>query len=169
MSNIVFPNEVFITLRDARNQPLAISNILFQVHTFARRKNDFFLGPYPTKEQGIAHFTKTELEMDVQATYDSGLMDYMNVGDCSSFVEIELLSERQIQQALKSRTEVWVRLLKGERERWGTMENLLRAYRESRNRELNVEEDFSKIRAEWDGTQATCTYDFVVSPVKSTT
>jgi hypothetical protein len=90
-------------------------------------------------------------------------MDYVNVADCFSLVEMELLSESQIQQALECRLKVWTRLLKGEQERWGSIENLLQVYRTSSNKDLTVLKGVSRIRDEWDGKEQQYYYEFCVS------
>jgi hypothetical protein len=162
MAKLVLPERVTIQLIDSHKQPLALSNALFTVYLFARRKNDFFLGPYVSKDSGVVEITGSDLRHDVEATYDSGLMDYMSVEDAFSFVEIRLDHPDDIDRALKSRTAAWTSLLKGEKERWGTMVKLLDAYRNASNRSLNVSKSFSRIRDEWDGSRTQYHYDFMV-------
>jgi len=125
------------------SNPRGLANVIFTIHLYARRKNGFDLGPYLSDDRGVVTITEADMRDDVDATYDSGLMDYVSVENCHTFMEIRLETEEHIRQALHSRETVWKNLLKGEKERWGSMENLLRAYRESSNCRLNVHEGFS--------------------------
>jgi hypothetical protein len=163
MGNLIIPKKVEIRLKDNREQPARLANVIFTIHLFARRKNDFDLGPYLSDEMGVVTITEADMRHDVDATYDSGLMDYISVENCHTFMEIRLETEEHIRRALHSRETVWKTLLKGERERWGSMENLLRAYRESSNGRLNVHEGFSRLRDDWDGRQAEYKYEFQIA------
>jgi hypothetical protein len=164
MSNLVLPERVTIQLIDNHRKPFALSNVLLTVCLFARRKNDFFLGPYVSNASGIVEITGLDLRHDIDATYDSGLMDYVAAENAFSFVEIRLEHPDDIDRALKSRTTAWTSLLKGEKERWGTMEKLLNEYRNASNPGLVVNKgsSISRIRDEWDGSQTQYNYDLMV-------
>jgi hypothetical protein len=141
-----------------------MANVILGVHLFASRKNDFYLGPYVSNADGIVVITKEDLYHDVEATYDSGLMDYVSVETCHTLVEIELKTADDIEKALHSREKVWTMLLKGETERWGTIKNLLKTYKTSANKNLDVSKEFSRIRDDWDGRRDEYEYDFFINP-----
>src|ERR1039457_5070279 len=161
MTNLVLPERVTIQLIDSHKKPLALPNTLFSVCLFTRRKNDFFLGPYVSNASGIVEITGANLRHDINATFDSGLMDYVAVENAFSFVEIRLDHPDDIDRALKSRTTAWTSLLKGEKERWGTMDKLFDVYRNASNLSFIVRKGSSRIRDEWDGSQMQYEYDFM--------
>lgn len=160
MENLIIPKKVTIRLTDNRGTPLPIENVIFTVHLFARRKNDFNLGPYVSNIDGVVVITETDIRHEVAATYDSGLMDYVSVETCHTLVEIRLEPDENIQRALNCRETAWKNLLKGETERWGSMQNLLRTYREATNNRLK---DLSRIRADWDGSKEEYEYNFPIN------
>lgn len=162
MTNIVLPEKVTIQLTDNRDGPLALPRVLFTVRLFARHRNDFFLGPYVSNDSGLVKITRTDLHHDIEAAYESGLMDYVPVETCFSFVEIRLDHPEDIEKAIKSRTEYWTSLLKGEKERWGTIQNLLDTYRTAANHSLRVDKGFPRIRDEWNGSKDKYDYRLVV-------
>jgi hypothetical protein len=53
MGNLIIPNKATIRLLDERDQPVRLANIIFTVHLYARRKNDFDLGPYLSDDTGV--------------------------------------------------------------------------------------------------------------------
>ena len=160
MANLVLPDEVTIQLLDTNGQPMQMENVLFSIHLFARQKNDFNLGPFVSDSTGKVLISNTDLRNDIAATYDSGCMDYCAVEGAFPLVEIRLSHPDDIDRIINARTTAWKSLLKGEKERWGTMENLISTYRNSSNHKLKVWKGFSKIRDEWDGTNKQYHYDF---------
>jgi hypothetical protein len=166
MGNLIIPEKVTIRLKDNHGQPLPMANVIFGIHLFARHKNDFHLGPYVSNTDGIVVITGTDIQHDVEATYDSGLMDYVSVETCHTLAEIQLETADDIQKALHCRETEWTSLLKGETERWGSMNNLLKIYRQAANSRLNVCMGFSRIRDDWDGSKEEYGYDFAVGLAK---
>jgi hypothetical protein len=163
MGNLIIPQKITIHLIDYHGQLCALGNVLFTIHLFARRKNDFHLGPYLSDKDGIVTITEGDLRHDIDATYDSGLMDYTSVEDCHALVEIQPNTVDDIKRAIHSRETVWTNLLKGEKERWGSMQNLLKTYRESSNHRLVLPAVFPRIRDEWDGIKPEYEYDFRIN------
>lgn len=152
MALLVLPDEVVLNLVDDDGNPLRIANVLFRIHLFANHKNDFFLQPFATDDNGSAHICKRDLLAEVSAHYDSGLMDYAPVENCRPEVEIIPLTPDDVQRVLDSRTKNWTMLLGGEEERWGSLENLLNVYRGANNARVTV----SPMSQLWDGTQRRC-------------
>ena len=63
------------------HKPLRVANVLFFVHAFANRKNDFMLGPLATDAE-VVSIMKRDLLAEAAAHYDSGLMDYEVIENC---------------------------------------------------------------------------------------
>jgi len=53
MESIVLPEKVVLRLLDSDGNPLRMPNVLFAVKAFAKRKNDFDLGPFVTNDDGV--------------------------------------------------------------------------------------------------------------------
>jgi hypothetical protein len=162
--NLILPDRVAIQLTDAQKVvPLAMAGVLFRVQLFARQKNDFRLQPFLSDDRGLVTILKKDIEAEVRAHYDSGLMDYHDVGSCFSMVEITLLSQVEIDRVIEVRRTHWTSLLAGERERWTSIEQLLDVYRTANNGRLRYGQ-FSRIRDNWDEPGAEYSYDFFVTP-----
>jgi hypothetical protein len=162
MNSLVLPNRVAIQLVDRDLLPLRLAGVLFQLRLFARRKNDFTLQPFASDGDGLVTISRKEIEAEIEANYDSGLMDYAHVSDCVPAVEVRLLSEEDIHHAVEAR-KIWKHLLAGERDRWNSMEQLLNIYRNANN--VNLLSDQSPtIRDDWDKAGAEYSYDCVVVP-----
>jgi hypothetical protein len=147
---LVLPERVRLKLTDTVGKPVALAEVLFRIHAFARRKNDFDLGPYPTNAEGVAVISRSELGAEVSAAYDSGLMDYCGINECDPTVEISVLTTDQIQRAIHVRTMVWRHLLKGEEQRWASINELVELYGRAANSQIWAE----PLRAEWDGQRS---------------
>jgi hypothetical protein len=161
MHSLILPERVTIQLVDKNKVPVKLSNILFGIRAFARRKNDFNLQPFPTGNDGLVTITSKELEADVAANYDSGVMDYAHISDCSPSVEIRILTEEEIKSAVDAR-KIWTKLLAGERDRWKSLEQLLTLYRNANNGRLLADE-CPPMRVEWREGGAEYSYKFVVA------
>jgi hypothetical protein len=109
--------KVVLRLIDSEHAPLRVANVLFIVHTFANRKNDFKLGPFATDAEGVVTIVKRDLLAEASAHYDSGLMDYNVIEDCQPVVEIAAMESQAIEQALVARTNVWKTLSHGSQQR----------------------------------------------------
>jgi hypothetical protein len=162
MDNLILPVRVAIQLVDKNESPIRIPNVLFRITAFAPRKNDFHLQPFGSDDDGLVTITRKELEAGVADCYDEGLMDYAHIGECSPSVEIRLITDQELINAVEGR-KIWRILLKGERSRWNSLEQLLAFYKNANNRELLV--DHSRpMRAIWNTEVAEHSYKFVVVP-----
>lgn len=70
-------------------------------------------------------FSRDDINAEIEATLDSGLMDYISHEECSPSVSIFLWSAERISRTLNSRTKAWKTLLRGEVRRWQSMSTLL--------------------------------------------
>jgi hypothetical protein len=144
---VVFPENITLRLQDSKQGPLRIAGVLLGIRIFAERKNDFFLQPFVTDNDGIVVVSKRELMAEVAAHYDSGLMDYMAVEGAKSVVEVCAVSVAEIQSAIVSRSKIWTSLLAGERERWSSIDELIETYRRATNAKVSI----VVVRKEWNG------------------
>lgn len=163
MKGLVLPLRAVIQLTDKSLLPLRLEGILFRLTFFAGRKNDFHLGPFSSDRDGLVTISRREMEAGVSDHYETGLMDYARLSECVPSVEIRLLAQDDIQRAIDVRKMTWTSLLPGERERWNSMEELLDAYKNARNKTLFCDQS-PPIRDDWDKAEAEYAYSFVVVP-----
>jgi hypothetical protein len=90
--NLILPGRVAIQLTDTEKLPLTMAGVLLRIRLFARRRNDFILQPFASDGEGLFAILTTELEVNVEAAYDSDLMGHVSVSECFPSVEICLLS-----------------------------------------------------------------------------
>src|SRR5215467_14113559 len=150
MSLKVLPKQVTIQLVDSRSNPIRMANVLFGITAFASRKNDYHLQPFGTDSEGLATITKDQLEAEVAANLSSGLMDYDHISGCSSTVEIRMLTNEEIERAVKARQTMWRALLDGERDRWQSIEQLLAFYEHASNSRLLAIRPAMRVTWRWD-------------------
>jgi hypothetical protein len=154
MAFLILPEKVVLRLVDSAASPVRVANVLFRVHTFSTRKNDFKLAPFVTNREGVATIRKAELLAEAAAHYDSGLMDFDRIETCQPVVEIAPMDPSEIERALKARTDVWKNLLQGEIERWTSIEELRDVYRNAANGRVSLK----SFRACWDGSETEVEY-----------
>jgi hypothetical protein len=150
--NLVLPESVSITFKDWSGEILPIANILIRIQTFARHKNDIALFPYCSDTAGIVRISKQELIAEAEATYETGLMDYVSIESAFPFVEIYPVTPEEINKAHRSRSDVWTTLMKGENRRWSDMAELLSVFERAQNHRIDFErtpETFLRARDEW--------------------
>ena len=68
----------YIVFGGHTNQEIRMSDVLFRIKVFARRKNDYSLAPFATDDEGLATITKAQLKSEVAADHDSGVMDKLH-------------------------------------------------------------------------------------------
>jgi hypothetical protein len=145
MGNLIFPEKVKVRLVGPNKEPIRVPGVLIVVHLFALRKNDFYLQPFKTDANGEANIQKQELLAEAAAHYDSGLMDYEAIEESRPLVEVRSMSAAEIRSALSSRSRVWTSLLKGESERWSSIQELVDSYRQAANERVSV----TPVRVSW--------------------
>ncbi len=163
------PNSVCVELRLPDRSPLRMSKVLFSIQTFATHKNDISMFPFATGEDGVARITRDLMLAEIAATYDSGLMDYASIESAHDMIEVRLASSSEIERAIESRTKSWTSLLKGERERWKNMDELLDLLRSANNRELDISDAPTlrpKVRDSWSDSTVDKRYEVYVGRKK---
>jgi hypothetical protein len=164
---ICLPKLVTVALKTPEGNPLPLANVLIKIQTFAIYKKSISLFPFATNHDGISRITKEEICAEVSATYDSGLMDYTAIESAHESVEILLASQTEIEKAISARTNVWKNLLKGEKERWKTIGDLISLYTFSNNHLLEIPDDLPtrpKIRDSWIRPDTEYNYEIYVRP-----
>jgi hypothetical protein len=163
MGNLILPQKAVIQLVDDFGEPLQIPDVIFTLHLFATHKNDFYLSPFVSDNSGKAIITREELNNEIRATYSSGLMDYASVETCHPLIEIFINQPEDIERALNAREKLWVVLLDGEKERWGSVENLINVYRQAKNNELKLSKELSRLTDDWNGEKEEYVYNLGVN------
>ena len=153
MTKFVLPEKITVRLVKPRQQDFPVDNILLYIKTNARHKNDFHLGPFVSDKDGVITITKNDLDNKITSIYESGLMDYSSIENCFTFVELRLYDQDEINKMIKSRTKVWTSLLKGEIERWTSINHLVDTLKKSNNKLLLLYDSTKRVRADFDGTQ----------------
>jgi carboxypeptidase C (cathepsin A) len=153
MTKFRLPDKITVKLIKQRQQDLPLDNFLLYIKTYAKHKNDFYLGPFVSDKNGVITITKNDLDNEVTATYESGLMDYSSIENSFTFVELRLYDQNEIDKMIESRTKAWTSLLKGEKERWTSINHLVDTLKKSNNKHLLLYDSTKLIRADFDGTQ----------------
>jgi hypothetical protein len=157
MVYLAIPQKVVLRLIDSQGRPFRLANVLFRVCAFATtRKNNFWLGPFVTNEEGVATITKRELIAEATANMASGVMDYDSIEHCGPIVEIAVMEPEAVEKALEARTTGWTTLLEGESELWGSIEELRNVYRTAANKSISAK----PLRVHWDGSTNEYQYRF---------
>jgi len=140
-----FPNHIVLKLIEGlTHKPITIPNVIISIHIFAIKKNDYNLGPFFSDKNGEIKIDKHVLDILAEAEIQTGLMDYNNIHECSPLVEINILSEDEINNLITGR-KLWG-ISEQEKEIYTTKEELLKKI--SYNNNKCVQPDF--LRALWD-------------------
>jgi len=127
-----FPKKIKIRILDGFTQsPIEIENIIISIHLFALKKNDYYLGPFFSDINGEIEIDDNILSISAEAELQTGLMDYLNVNECSPLVEIHILSNEEIKNLIKGRL-LWG-IIGREREIYKSKEELLNRIQKNNN------------------------------------
>ena len=157
---LVLPESVTVRLKEADGKALPLANVLLRIDTFATCKNDISLFPFVTNSDGVAHISKKEMEAEVSATYDSGLMDFSSIESAEREVEIRICTVAEVERAIDSRSKVWTSLLRGEEKRWSSISDMLTVLRSATNARCG--DPKAKVRGIWDQPGAKFDYEIVI-------
>ena len=144
--------------------PLAL-----EVRTFARHKNDYYLGPFFSEGDRV-HITREQLELSVRAHLDMGLMDYVDIRDGFGLVEISYWSPDEVRRAIEYRgpeVERGAFYSEYEARLWSTPSQYVALLQASANLRLPppIRAGGFVIRDEWDGRQPTYDYVYRLQPL----
>jgi hypothetical protein len=161
MDNLILPETVIVNIVDPSSNQIDLKNIIIKIILFARYKNNYHLIPFITDSEGISSILKADLIYEIQSSYDSGLMDYAPIDSCSPNVEIRIASTDEIDRAINARTNIYTRLLSGEQNRWDSINDLIKIYKESNNKLLQFHNDKHIIHDQWNGMKTIYTYSLI--------
>jgi hypothetical protein len=161
MESLILPARVAIQLVDRNGGALKTPNVLLRITAFAARKDDFLLQPFASDNDGLVTILKKDLEAEVAACHDSGLMNYGHIRECSSSVAIRLLTDEELKKVVDARSKIWNNLLMGERDRWNSMEQLLTLYKTANNSRF-LPGQALPMRVKWNKDGAEYSYKFVL-------
>jgi hypothetical protein len=165
--NLCIPELVTVRLLDPHGEPYHRADLLLSVHAFARRRNDYSLGPFPTDSSGVARITKADLQAEVSSNLDADCMGHYDICDCHSSVEISLWTPDEILRIHDFRLSHWTSLLSGEQRRWSSMADMLALY----SRALVATRSLSGLhaiafRADWTDSSEKYSYDLRLQKAK---
>jgi hypothetical protein len=163
LAGFVFPEMVTIRLvtpHGEGTEPLRLAGIAFRVKTFHCRKNDYNLGPFFSDGDGVVAITSRALALSASSTHATGIMDYGLTVECGADVELVHWSPSDIMRAEEARRLTWTHALPGEEELYGSLEELLRRFREAPNDRVDRA---TPIRDRWDGSRSLVEYQYLVS------
>ena len=150
-----FPDKVKIKIIESlTHKPIKIPNIIINIHAFAMEKNDYFLGPFFSNENGEFEIDKNSLEISAEAELQTGIMDYRGINECSSLIEFRIISMEEVENILKGRG-MWG-VIGREKDVYGTKEELLAMIMKNNNNLVLPQ----SLRVVWDkDTAAEITYE----------
>jgi hypothetical protein len=129
---VKFPEKTKITIVDKiTHSRIKLKDIILSVHLYATKKNDYYLGPFFSDPNGDVEINGSALGILAEAELQTGIMDYKNVNECISLVEIKILSEEEIDNLIKGRT-FWG-IIGREKELYNTKEDLLKRIKNNHN------------------------------------
>ena len=157
--DLQLPELTKIQLLDTTSSPLRLSGVIVFIKASARRKNNYSLGPYWSNSDGLIEIRKEDLLSEVDSTHDSGLMDYAGINQCYPNVRIEIQNKSDIERITHCRKTAWKNLLRGEKERFQSMEEMISVYESSPNAGFELKDEDRVSEVVWDGSHSTCSLE----------
>lgn len=104
MGAFCFPEIVRIQLVrwDQERTAAALPGVIFQIHVFARQRNDYLLAPFFSNEMGLVEISRADLESAVEVQLAAGLMDYVGITGAFPLVEMRHWSQEDIDRAIQA-------------------------------------------------------------------
>ncbi|MGA7192603.1 MAG: hypothetical protein WBW94_03155 [Anaerolineales bacterium] len=150
MENLVLPDFVQIQLNFLGDKFFNLSNLVLVISCFARKKNDFHLGPFFSTEEGVFRIDHSTLEIAELSTIDSGIMDYHRITNCYPDVQISLETVDDIKRIIKGR-DVWG-VMQREKPIYKNKTELLARLSDGLNKREKIVANPEKISVRWDGS-----------------
>ena len=99
------PNKLIFEFIDkVSSEP--VNELVILLKLFAHRKNDYYIGPKFTNQNGKVEFTFQECLDEIQVSRKMFPMDYKSsLQECLSKISIEVMSQDGIQKLIESRRE----------------------------------------------------------------
>lgn len=157
MTQLIFPASVTVrlmTVLKRTEEPFHSPDAALFVRTFARRKNDYHLGPFFSDPEGIVAIDGAVCQRLADAHLEMGIMDRYRVSECFSLVELYHLADQHLESAIAAVKEYGV---PANQEWFCPKDEMLKRYRAAKN--MNLQEVLFPLRDEWEGKgEATYTY-----------
>src|ERR1700674_2557290 len=107
-----FPDTLTILARD-RDTGQPVRDVAIVLVLFAVRKNDYYVGPVITDENGQVRFTRAECESAIKRAQEMFIMDYHgDLASCRPVIEVSLHPPERIKgmrQQFESAPDFWGR------------------------------------------------------------
>ncbi|MGB7604267.1 MAG: hypothetical protein WBL93_02205 [Lutisporaceae bacterium] len=98
----LFPDLFKIKIVDVDNRP--VSNIAVMIRLFTNHKNDYYLIPSISNEEGIIEVEREWMNKQINDTRDFFIMDYVStIEDCKSKIEIKVMDKNEVINAIEGR------------------------------------------------------------------
>lgn len=105
-----FPDKLIVVARE-HDTTLPAQGVAIVLVLFAKRKNDYSVGPLITNENGQVEFTRAECESAIKQAQDAFVMDYHgDLESCRPLIEVRLHLPEYIEKMLenyKTSPEFW--------------------------------------------------------------
>ena len=97
-----FPDTLTVTARD-RDTSLPVKDVAIVLVLFAKRKNDYSVGPLITNENGKVESTRAECESAIKQAQEAFVMDYHgDLESCRPLIEVRLHLPEYIEKMLQN-------------------------------------------------------------------
>src|SRR5437868_13665578 len=97
-----FPDSLTVSVRD-RDTGLPVQGVAIILVLFAKRKNDYSVGPLITNKHGQVEFTRAECEAAIKQAQEAFVMDYHgDLESCRPVIEVQLHLSEYIETMLKN-------------------------------------------------------------------
>jgi hypothetical protein len=96
-----FPDKLTVGVRE-RGTGVPVQGVAIILVLFAARKNDYYVGPLITSENGRVDFTRAECETAIKRAQEMFIMDYSgDLEGCRPVIDVRLHSPEQIEAMLE--------------------------------------------------------------------
>ena len=98
----LFPDLIRLKIiNENGNKPL--QNIAVIIKFFANRKNDHYLIPLISNQEGLIEITKEQINKKMDDNMNTFIMDYSsNLDDCQPKIDFKLMDKNEIERAIKA-------------------------------------------------------------------
>lgn len=98
----LFPDLLKIKIVDVNNRP--VPSIAVIIRLFANNKNDYYLIPSISNEEGIIEVDREWVNKQINDTRNFFIMDYTStLEDCQSKIEIKVMDKNEANNAIEGR------------------------------------------------------------------
>jgi len=143
---LVVPSQITIEIEPSDAIPV-VAGAIAGIRCFARKKNDYHLGPVFADASGVMHVMRAEIELLAAAQLETDLMGLAPLTSAFPFVELRLWRRSDIERAIEGRRR-WG-LVGEEPALYESVESLIEKYENSVSRNLDDVACPPRVRDEW--------------------